>query len=185
MSQTNSNNPEIVFETTLGSFTVRLFQDQAPLSGQNMIEYAKAGFYDGTIFHRVIGNFMIQGGGFTSDFGRKETRAPIKNEATNGLKNKRGTLSMARTSVVDSATSQFFINVVDNVSLDHRGSDMMSYGYAVFGEISSGMDVVDAIRNVKTLCPSSAPGPCNAPLPPGMRDVPETPVVIQKAYVKS
>lgn len=135
------------FKTSKGTFTVELFEEQAPISAQNFLRYADEGFFDGTIFHRVIPGFMVQGGGMTEDMGNKRGHDPIKNEATNGLKNKRGTLSMARTNDIDSATSQFFINVVDNDFLDHRPG---SYGYAVFGQVTSGMDVVDAIVAVKT-----------------------------------
>jgi peptidyl-prolyl cis-trans isomerase A (cyclophilin A) len=137
----------IKFETSHGSFTVELFPKEAPLSAENFQKYVDDGFYDGTIFHRIIPNFMVQGGGLTADFGNKGTRAPIKNEAKNGLKNKRGTLSMARTSDVNSATAQFFINLVDNDFLDHGPRD---YGYAVFGKVTEGMDVVDKIAGVKT-----------------------------------
>ena len=135
------------FKTSAGTFTVQLFDKQAPISVENFLQYADEGFFDGTIFHRVIAGFMVQGGGLTADMQNKHGHAPIKNEATNGLKNKRGTLSMARTNDINSATSQFFINVVDNEFLDHRPGN---YGYAVFGRIDSGMDVVDAIAGVKT-----------------------------------
>jgi cyclophilin family peptidyl-prolyl cis-trans isomerase len=136
------------FKTSKGTFTVQLFDKQAPISVENFYRYADEGFFDGTIFHRVIPNFMVQGGGLTEDLKNKKGHEPIKNEATNGLKNKRGTLSMARTNDINSATSQFFINVVDNDFLDHKGAS--NYGYAVFGRIDSGMDVVDAIVAVKT-----------------------------------
>jgi cyclophilin family peptidyl-prolyl cis-trans isomerase len=135
------------FKTSKGTFTVQLFDKQAPISTENFLKYADEGYFDGTIFHRVIPGFMVQGGGLTADLKNKPGHAPIKNEATNGLKNKRGTLSMARTSDVDSATSQFFINVIDNDFLDHKPGN---YGYAVFARIDSGMDVVDAIAAVKT-----------------------------------
>jgi cyclophilin family peptidyl-prolyl cis-trans isomerase len=135
------------FKTSKGTFTVQLFDKQAPISVENFLKYADEGFFDGTIFHRVIAGFMIQGGGLTADLKDKRGRAPIKNEATNGLKNKRGTLAMARTNDVDSATAQFFINLVDNDFLDHKPGN---YGYAVFGRVASGMDVVDAIAAVKT-----------------------------------
>ena len=137
----------IKFETTYGSFTVELFTKEAPISAENFQKYVDDQYFDGTIFHRIIPNFMIQGGGMTSDFANKETRPPIKNEATNGLKNKRGTLSMARTNDINSATSQFFINLVDNAFLDNGARD---YGYAVFGRVVDGMDVVDKIAAVKT-----------------------------------
>lgn len=135
------------FKTSKGTFTVQLFDKQAPITVENFLRYADEGFFDGTIFHRVIAGFMIQGGGLTPDMNNKRGHEPIKNEATNGLKNKRGTLSMARTNDINSATSQFFINVADNDFLDHKPGN---YGYAVFGRIDSGMDVVDAIAGVKT-----------------------------------
>jgi len=137
----------IKFETSQGSFTIELFTKEAPISAENFQKYVDEQFFDGTIFHRVIPNFMIQGGGLTADFANKKTRDPIKNEATNGLKNKRGTLSMARTSDINSATSQFFVNVVDNAFLDNGSRD---YGYAVFGRVVEGMDIVDKIAAVKT-----------------------------------
>jgi len=137
----------IEFKTTQGDFTIELFTDEAPISSENFQAYVDAGFFDGTIFHRVIPGFVLQGGGFTADMQQKKTNAPIKNEATNGLKNKRGTLSMARTNDIHSATSQFFINLVDNDFLDNKPG---SYGYAVFGKVVSGMDVIDAIAKTKT-----------------------------------
>jgi len=138
----------LVFETTLGSFEVELFDKEAPISAQNFQEYVDDGFFDGLIFHRVIPGFMIQGGGFEPGMKQKKVKAPIKNEAANGLKNKRGTLAMARTNVVDSATAQFFVNLVDNEFLDHTGPS--NYGYAVFGKVTSGMEVVDQIAKVAT-----------------------------------
>jgi peptidyl-prolyl cis-trans isomerase A (cyclophilin A) len=136
------------FKTSKGTFTVQLFDKQAPISTENFRQYATDGFFVGTVFHRVIPGFMVQGGGLKADLKQKEgQREQIKNEATNGLKNKRGTLSMARTNDINSATSQFFINVADNDFLDHKPG---SFGYAVFGRIESGMDVVDAIVAVKT-----------------------------------
>lgn len=137
----------IEFKTSKGTFTVELFADEAPLSAENFLAYVDAGFFDGTIFHRVIPGFMLQGGGFTPDMQQKKTQAPIKNEAANGLKNKRGTLSMARTNDLHSATSQFFVNLVDNDFLDHKPGN---YGYAVFGQVTSGMEVIDDIATVKT-----------------------------------
>lgn len=136
------------FKTSKGTFTVQLFEKQAPITVENFLRYADEGFFEGTIFHRVIPGFMIQGGGLTADMKNKRGHDPIENEATNGLKNKRGTLSMARTNDINSATSQFFVNVVDNDFLDHKGAS--NYGYAVFGRIDSGMDVIDAIAAVKT-----------------------------------
>jgi cyclophilin family peptidyl-prolyl cis-trans isomerase len=135
------------FKTSKGTFTVQLFDKQAPISVENFLKYVDEGFFDGTVFHRVIAGFMVQGGGLTADLQNKRGRAPIKNEATNGLKNKRGTLAMARTNEVDSATSQFFINLVDNDFLDNKPGN---YGYAVFGRVDSGMDVVDAIAATQT-----------------------------------
>jgi len=135
------------FETNKGDFTVELFNDAAPVSSENFLAYAEAGFFDGTIFHRVIPGFVIQGGGFTEDMNQKKTRDPITNEAKNGHKNLRGTLSMARTNDINSATSQFFVNLKDNDFLDNKPG---SFGYAVFGQVVSGMEVIDAIAKVKT-----------------------------------
>lgn len=137
----------LLFKTSQGEFTVQLFDKQAPITVENFLRYADEGFFNGTIFHRVIAGFMVQGGGLTADMQNKAGHAPIKNEADNGLKNKRGTLSMARTNDINSATSQFFINVVDNDFLDHRPGN---FGYAVFGRVASGMEVVDAIAATKT-----------------------------------
>ena len=145
-----AQNPVVVIETSLGSITAELDRRNAPVSVANFLAYAESDFYDGTVFHRVIRGFMIQGGGMTADLQRKQTRAPIRNEATNGLANDRGTLAMARTNVVDSATAQFFINTVDNPGLNNRGTDPGSYGYAVFGRVIDGMDVVDEIEGVQT-----------------------------------
>ena len=136
------------FETTLGAFTIDLFEDEAPVTVKNFLEYVDAGHFDGTVFHRVIPGFMVQGGGMTEDLRPKPTRTPIKNEAANGLKNRRGMLSMARTNDPDSATSQFFINLVDNAFLDP--SPRSGAGYAVFGCVTEGMSVVDAMAKVKT-----------------------------------
>ena len=136
----------IVMETSMGNIRIELFDEKAPISAANFRKYVQEKFYDGLIFHRVIPGFVIQGGGFLPGMKQKTpTHPPIKNEADNGLKNQRGTLSMARTQVVDSATSQFFISVVDNTSLDHRGKDPRGYGYAVFGRVTEGMEVVDKI----------------------------------------
>lgn len=137
----------ITIETSHGDIVVELFEEAAPISCENFRQYAADGFFADTIFHRVIPNFMIQGGGFTADMSQKETRAQIKNEADNGEKNVRGTLAMARTAVVDSASSQFFINLNDNEFLNHGGRD---FGYAVFGKVSDGMDIVDTIAAVAT-----------------------------------
>jgi peptidyl-prolyl cis-trans isomerase A (cyclophilin A)/peptidyl-prolyl cis-trans isomerase B (cyclophilin B) len=137
----------IRFETTLGAFTVELFGADAPLSTENFLKYVDEGFFDGTVFHRIVPGFVIQGGGFTEDMTQKKNHPPIKNEADNGVKNTRGTLSMARTNDINSATSQFFVNLKDNDFLDHsRGN----FGYAVFGKVTEGMDVIDKIAAVKT-----------------------------------
>ena len=140
-------NPTAEFKTTLGTFRIELYADEAPISVANFLEYIDDGFFDGTIFHRVVPNFVIQGGGLTADFEQKTTRAPIRNEAKNGLRNQRGTLSMARTNQVDSATSQFFVNLKDNGFLDNSSGN---FGYAVFGRVTSGMDVIDKIARVQT-----------------------------------
>lgn len=139
-----------VIKTTKGVITLALDEDKAPATVANFVQYAKDGHYDGTIFHRVIDGFMIQGGGFTASMNQKPTREPIRNEAMNGKKNRRGTIAMARTSVVDSATSQFFINLVDNGFLDFTSPTPRGFGYAVFGEVTDGMDVVDEIAKVRT-----------------------------------
>ena len=137
----------IKFETSHGPFTVELFPKEAPATVENFLRYVDERFFDGTVFHRIVPGFVLQGGGLTADFRSKQTRAPIKNEAKNGLKNARGTLSMARTSEIDSATSQFFVNLSDNDFLDHGPRD---YGYAVFGRVTDGMDVIDKIARVST-----------------------------------
>jgi len=137
----------IRFETSHGPFTVELFEKEAPVTVANFLSYVDEGFFDGCIFHRIVPGFVIQGGGLTKDFGSKKTRAAIANEAKNGLKNSRGSLSMARTSDINSATSQFFVNLADNAFLDHGPRD---FGYAVFGRVSDGMDVIDKIARVKT-----------------------------------
>jgi peptidyl-prolyl cis-trans isomerase B (cyclophilin B) len=145
-----NKNPVVDMATSLGPVRIELFADKAPITSQNFLAYVNEGFYDGLIFHRVIAGFMIQGGGFDPQMKQKGTKAPIKNEATNGLKNKTGTLAMARTNVVDSATTQFFINVKDNDFLDHRTESPDGFGYAVFGQVVEGMDVVRAMEKVKT-----------------------------------
>jgi cyclophilin family peptidyl-prolyl cis-trans isomerase len=137
----------IRFETSHGGFTVELFEKEAPVTVENFLKYVDDGFFDGTIFHRIVPGFVIQGGGLTADFANKKTRTPISNEAKNGLKNTRGSLSMARTNDINSATSQFFVNLKDNGFLDHGPRD---YGYAVFGRVSDGMDVIDKIAAVST-----------------------------------
>ena len=163
-SQTKGGNPVVIIKTTKGDIKVELDKENAPISTDNFLAYVEDGYYDWTIFHRVIKGFMVQGGGFTADGQQKPTNAPIKNEADNGLKNDRGTIAMARTQVVDSATSQFYINVVDNDFLNHGIRD---YGYAVFGKVVEGMDVVDAIAD--------------APTGPG--DVPNEKIVIETVEI--
>ena len=143
-------NPVVVMETSKGTIKIELDKEKAPISVDNFVAYVNDKFYDGTIYHRVIPNFMIQGGGFDQNMNQKPTKPPIKNEAGNGLKNTRGTIAMARTGVVDSATAQFFINVKDNDFLNHRDETMQGFGYAVFGKVIEGMDVVDKIKDVKT-----------------------------------
>ena len=145
-----SANPVVLMKTSLGTIKIELWSDKAPETVKNFLQYVDEGFYDTTIFHRVINNFMIQGGGFTPDMRQKPTHAPIKNEAAAELKNDRSTIAMARTGVVDSATAQFFINVVDNMSLNHRDNSSAGFGYAVFGKVIDGMDVVDQIKGVAT-----------------------------------
>jgi peptidyl-prolyl cis-trans isomerase A (cyclophilin A) len=135
------------FETSHGGFTIELYDEDAPLSVANFLRYVDEGFYDGTIFHRIVPGFVIQGGGLTSDFAQKKNHPPVKNEAANGVRNQRGTLSMARTDEIHSATSQFFVNLADNDFLDQRPGQ---YGYAVFGQVTDGMDVVDRIAKVPT-----------------------------------
>ena len=158
-------------ETSMGSITVELDDAKAPVTVKNFLDYAASGHYDGTIFHRVIDGFMIQGGGFTRDMNQKDTRGPIRIESMNGLKNLRGTIAMARTMVPDSATSQFFINLVDNGFLDFTAPTQSGYGYAVFGKVTDGMEVVDRIAKVRT----GFSGP--------HQNVPEEPVVIRKVTV--
>lgn len=143
-------NTFIVIETSLGDITVELYADKAPLTVSNVLSYVDEKFYDNTIFHRVIDKFMIQGGGFTADMLQKKTNSPVKNEAANGLKNERGTLAMARTMIVDSATSQFFVNLVDNDYLNYRAATPEGFGYCVFARVTEGMDVVDKIAKVPT-----------------------------------
>ena len=148
MATSPETTPTVVLTTSKGEIEISLDAAKAPTTVENFLKYVDAGHYDGTIFHRVIDGFMIQGGGFSPDMSQKKTNAAIKLEAKNGLKNRRGTLAMARTSNPDSATSQFFINLVDNTNLDHPNPD--GHGYAVFGEVTRGMDIVDAIRKVPT-----------------------------------
>jgi len=165
-------NPVVVIETSVGNITLELFQDRAPKSVENFLQYVKDGFFTGTVFHRVIPSFMIQGGGLTADLERKPTRAGVENEARNGLKNARGTVAMARTAEINSGTSQFFINTKDNAALDHRGPGK-DFGYAVFGKVTEGMDVVDKIEKVKT----TSKGP--------YQDVPAESVLIKSVTLKS
>jgi cyclophilin family peptidyl-prolyl cis-trans isomerase len=165
-------NPVVVISTSKGDITIELFKERAPASVANFLEYAKSQFYEGTIFHRVIPGFMIQGGGFTPSLDEKPTRDPIQNEATNGLRNTRGTIAMARRQALRSATSQFYINVADNRMLDHVSFSPGEFGYAVFGRVLSGMEVVDKIVAVRT------------GVLKGMSDVPVEPVVITGVTVK-
>lgn len=167
-SANGKKNPVVTMETSLGNVKIELFEKEAPISVKNFLDYAKSGFYSGTIFHRVINGFMIQGGGFTTEFKQKATNAPIKNEATNGLKNDRGTIAMARTGAPDSATAQFFINVNNNDGLNRPNPD--GFGYAVFGRVIEGMDVVDKIKSVKTVTR-------------GFPDVPEQQIIIKSVKV--
>ena len=172
-SEADKTASKVLIKTSLGDMTVELYPDKAPKTVENFLAYVNAKFYDGTIFHRVIDNFMIQGGGFTRDLHQKPTRPAIPNEAKNGLSNTRGTLAMARTGDPNSATAQFFINVVDNPRLDYTSdASGATWGYAVFGKVVSGLDVVDKIKAV----PTGAQGPFKS-------DVPTTPVVIEKASV--
>ena len=161
----------ILMTTTLGSMTLELDADNAPTTVENFLSYVSNSFYDGTIFHRVIDNFMIQGGGFTADLEQKAMQAPIENEANNGLQNTRGTIAMARTQDPHSATAQFFINVQDNDFLNHTGESMQGWGYAVFGKVTEGEDVLDKIRCVET--GSQA----------GHQDVPVEPIIIESVTV--
>jgi len=146
-----AGNPKVEMETTKGKFVIELFPEKAPDTVKNFLNYVDTKFYDGTIFHRVIPKFMIQGGGFTADMKRKPAGAPIKNEADNGLKNDRGTIAMARTNDPHTATAQFFINTINNDFLNHKSKTQQGWGYVVFGKIVTGMDVVDAISSAKTV----------------------------------
>lgn len=164
--------PQVLITTSQGEMVVELWPEKSPITVENFLTYVRAGFYDGLIFHRVIGNFMIQGGGFDAHMNpKKPTHPPIKNEARNGLKNEKGTLAMARTPVVDSATSQFFINVADNNFLNHKSDNPQEFGYAVFGKVVKGMETVDKIKAVKT----ATKGPHG--------NVPEEPVVIKSMKI--
>jgi len=168
-SGNEKEKPVVVLTTSKGKIRIELDAEKAPITVENFLGYVDQGFYDGTVFHRVIPGFMIQGGGFTPEMKQKETGKPIRNEAGNGLENARGTLAMARTNVVDSATAQFFVNLTDNDFLNHTGEDPRSFGYAVFGRVVDGMDVVDQIAAV----PTATRGP--------HQNVPSEPVVIESA----
>jgi len=164
-----ADNPKVRMQTTQGPITLELYPDRAPATVANFLTYVDADFYSGTIFHRVIRGFMIQGGGFDQDLERKTTRTSVENEADNGLKNKRGTIAMARTGAPHSATAQFFINHKDNAFLDHKSKDRRGWGYAVFGKVTAGMEVVDAI--------AGAPTESKGPFP---KDVPRNTILIEK-----
>ena len=161
-------DPAVEVKTNLGSFVIQLDPAKAPKSVENFLAYVDAKHYDGTIFHRVIPTFMVQGGGYDKSYEKKPVRAPVDNEADNGLKNTRGTVAMARTGEPHSATAQFFVNVVDNAFLDHQGKDQQGWGYAVFGKVTSGMDVVDKIKAL----PTGSGGPF-------AKDAPQEMVVIE------
>jgi peptidyl-prolyl cis-trans isomerase B (cyclophilin B) len=161
----------VIIRTTFGPITLELDAEKAPKTVENFLAYARDGFYDGTIFHRVIDNFMIQGGGFDTDMGQKPTQEPIENEADNGLKNDFGTIAMARTMDPHSATAQFFINVKDNDFLNHSGKNMQGWGYAVFGKVTEGSEVLDKIRAVPTTSRN------------GHQDVPQDPVIIETVEI--
>lgn len=165
-----AKTPKVVLETGMGNITLELYPDKAPATAKNFLTYVDDKFYDGTIFHRVISGFMIQGGGMTADMSEKATRGPIKNEADNGLTNDRGTIAMARTPDPNSATAQFFINAKDNAFLNFRSKTMDGYGYCVFGKVIKGMEVVEAIEKTPTTTRGFH------------QDVPAKPVIIQRAY---
>jgi cyclophilin family peptidyl-prolyl cis-trans isomerase len=164
-------NPKVLMETSKGDLTIELYENEAPRTVKNFLSYASEGFYNNLIFHRVIKDFMIQGGGMDSEMRQKDPKPPIKNEARRGLGNNRGTIAMARTNVIDSATAQFFINVKDNDFLNHTDKTARGFGYAVFGEVIKGMDVVDSIARVET-------GIFN-----GFRDVPKEPILIKNVSI--
>ena len=161
----------VIIRTTFGDITLELDADKAPKTVENFLKYASEGFYDGTVFHRVIDNFMIQGGGFNADMSQKDSGEPVENEADNGLKNDFGTIAMARTMDPHSATAQFFLNVKDNDFLNHTGKNMQGWGYTVFGKITQGEEVLDKIRAV----PTTSRG--------GHQDVPQDPVIIESVEV--
>lgn len=166
-------NPVVVVDTSAGPITIELFKDQAPVSVENFLQYLREDFYPGTIWHRVVPGYVIQGGGYTADLGEKPTRPPIQNEATNGLSNRKGTVAMARTRAARSATSQFFINLVDNPGLDHRGFAPDDFGYAVFGRVIDGWDTVTKIASIQTTTTRD-----------GMDNVPVTPIVIKSVTLR-
>ena len=173
VSNTNSETakPKVLLETTMGNITLELNPAKAPVTVENFLEYVRAGHYAGTIFHRIIPDFMIQGGGYTEKLDQRPTKPPIKCEAANGLSNDRGTIAMARTGDIHSATSQFFINTVNNTSLNHRGTAPLDFGYAVFGKVIDGMDVVDKIQRVPTTRQDMH------------HNLPKTPIVILRASI--
>ena len=166
-------NPVVVVDTSAGPITIELFKDQAPVSVENFLQYVHENFYPGTIWHRVVPGYVIQGGGYTASLGEKETRPPIQNEATTGLSTRKGTVAMARTRAARSATAQFFINLVDNPGLDHHGFAPDDFGYAVFGRVIDGWDTVEKIAASRTKS-----------TPEGMDNVPETPIVIKSVTLK-
>lgn len=172
LSVSASNNPTVRMVTNKGNIEIVLNAEKAPESVDNFLKYTKNNYYNGTIFHRVIKGFMIQGGGFTKDLQRKKTSAPIPNEADNGLKNDRGTIAMARTNDPQSATAQFFINTANNNSLNHTGKSMRGWGYAVFGKVTKGLDIVDSIENTKTGARGMFPS-----------DVPMSDIIIEKVEI--
>ncbi len=171
LAQAPAANPKVLLKTSQGDITIELFPAKAPITVKNILDYVEARFYDGLIFHRVIPNFMIQCGGMDAEMHQKTGNAPIKNEAGNGLKNARGSVAMARTNVVDSATSQFFINLKDNAFLNYKNDTVEGFGYCVFGKVVAGMDVVDAIAKVPTVSKR------------GHGDVPLAPITILSATV--
>lgn len=172
-TQETAVNPVVVIETSMGTIRAELWSDKSPETVKNFVEYVKAGFYNGLIFHRVINHFMIQGGGFDAALQQKPTRAPVRNEARSDVKNARGTLAMARTSDINSATAQFFINLVDNSFLDHRDNSAQGFGYCVFGKVTEGLDVVDGIANAQTTTKR------------GMGDVPVQTITIKSIALES
>ena len=182
-AQVSDQPVHIVMETTAGNIELELYPDKAPVSVKNFLAYVDSGFYNNTIFHRVIRGFMIQGGGFDKNHVEKETGDPIVNEAGNGLKNLRGTIAYARTNVVNSATSQFFINHRDNPSLDHRDESQAGFGYAVFGKVTKGMEVVDKIAGVKTGTKKMTVNYQGKEYHQSFQDVPVDPVVIKAIKV--